>query len=235
MHISNQIAHPQCWLTALEKPLYLVKLIAIFITAAIAGIVMLGWVNPDFATTLPAGWHHMQSTTALTLLLLSISLGLKVAKTPANTKVIQIALLAFALIIVCTTFYEHLNNQTIVLGQHLVSSTLITKVHPTSIQSAFSLFLITALLSINEKSKGLLGYVMCTLLSLLVLLIMVFVCSYLFGAYTIIASNSYILISKPTLLCIMLLTAVIYIMRGPYSSFSVLFSLSLGGNLLGGF
>lgn len=229
MHISNTIIHHQCWLTKLEKFLYPVKLMATFITAAIAVTVMLGWLSPDFSAMLPSGWHQMQSTTALTVLLLSYSLGLKVAKTKINTKAIQGIFLTFALIIISTTFYEHLNNHTAILGKYLIASEQRENLHPSSIQTATSLLLITALLSINERSKGLMGYVMCTLLSLLVLLMMVFMSSYLFGADALVSSNSHILISKQTLLCISLLTSVIYTIRGPYSVFSVLFSTSLGG------
>jgi len=61
------------------------------------------------------------------------------------------------------------------------------------------------------------------------LLVLTFVSSYLFGALNLIGSNSFILISKQTLTCIVLLTAVIIITRAPFSAYAVLFSTSLGG------
>jgi len=227
--VNNNLTTTHCWLTDINPILYPAKLAVIGIVFFIATTVLLAWSSPSVAAILPSDWYTMQPTTALPLILLAYSLLLKVAKLPNHTQRIQQLLLLAATIIICTTFYEHLTDNTALIGEYLAASTHLPKVHPTSIQSAFCLLLITLLLSIDEKSHGLLGYIYCTLLFLLFTLTLTFFASYLFGAFNLIALNSYIIISKHSLACIILLGFIISLTHAPYSAYAVLFSTSLGG------
>jgi len=129
-------------LNDISPSLYRAKLITIGFAILITAIVLIGWNSPQFAETLPKNWFKMQATTALTTMLVSFCLLLKAAKLRSNTLLIQRLLLAFAFIVICTTFFIHLHDKVAILGPYLVSSSHLLNVHPSSIQSALSLLLI---------------------------------------------------------------------------------------------
>ena len=195
----------------------------------IAVIILCGWLVPGVSSTLPDGWALMQSSTALAVLFLVA--GLTLNRRQHNTRLLLASRVcaSMAMLLALVALFEHWSGQTAVLARHLVTDSTLPLAHPMSIQSATSFVLLGLSLFIDHTRQDLLGHVSDALIMALVIGSLVFISGHIFSASHLIGSSSVILISPQTLICIVLLILVQTGRRAPYSFFSVLVSVGIGG------
>ncbi len=207
------------------------SVICLSLAFIIAATILTAWLMPSIGSALPTGWYKMQATTSLTILLFIISLIIKQKKRTTFPIFASNACTSVALIIMVIALLEHWQGRTAIIGKYLTAASTLSKVHPTSLQSASILLLLGLSLLINVKRRDLLGYINDAFILLLIFLNLMFISGYFFNAFFLVAHSSEILISSQTLICITMLNVVQMIRRAPHGLYSVLISGGIGGYL----
>lgn len=214
----------QDWLETASK-------ICLSTASLLAAVILSGWLAPAIGSLLPDSWTLMQASTAICVLLLSLSLILNQQKGNAYLFLASWICAGAAIFVSGTALFNHWIGESVGIGRLLVADAMLPMTHPMSIQSA-SCFVLLGLSSIiDHKRQDLLGHASDALIMVLVIFNLVFISGYIFDASRLFAQSSTILISLQTLVSIMLLTFVQAGRRAPYGFYSVLVGIGIGSQL----
>jgi diguanylate cyclase (GGDEF)-like protein len=195
---------------------------------AIAAIVLCGWLVPAVGSALPIGWSLMKANTALGVLLCVASLRLTQRKHSPRLVLAGRACASVAILLASAALVEHWSGRSTGLGTLLAADNGSPMPGRMSIQTA-SCFVLLGLASVIDRTRqDLLGHALDALSAILVMLSLVFIAGYIFGAASLVGQTSAIRMSPQTLVCIVLLTFVQTSRRAPYGSFSVLVGVGIG-------
>lgn len=208
-----------------------VSLACLAVASLVALVVLAGWMIPGMGSLLWDGWNLMQANTALCVLLLAAGEFLIWWKHDVRARLVARTLAIAVILITFVTFYVHVTAHASIVGRLLASGDTLSYAYPMSLQSALSFLLLGLALGIDETSTDVLGFVLDILLIMLIVLNLLFVSGYLFGAMSLVGQSAIIRISPQTLLCVLFLTVVRAGNRAPYGVMSVLISIGGGGHL----
>ena len=195
---------------------------------SIAAIVLCGWLMPAVGSALPNGWSLMKANTALAVLLCVASLTLTQRKRSPGLIFVSRVCASVAVLLATTALVEHWNGRSSGLGTLLAADSGSPMPGRMSIQSASYFVLLGLSLVIERSRQGLLGRALDVLNATLVMLSLIFIAGYIFGAASLVGQTSAIRMSPQTLVCILLLTFVQTSRRAPYGLFSVLVGVGIG-------
>ena len=182
----------------------------------IAAIVLCGWLVPAVGSALPNGWSLMKANTALAVLLCVASLTLTQRKRSPRLILAGRACASVAVLLASTALVEHWSGRSTGLGTLLATDSGSPMPGRMSMQSASWLVLLGLSSLIERTRQDLLGQALDVLNATLVMLSLVFIAGYIFGATTFVGQASAIRMSPQTLVCIVLLTFVQTSRRAPY-------------------
>ncbi|MGD9000323.1 MAG: GGDEF domain-containing protein [Granulosicoccaceae bacterium] len=208
----------------------IINKVCLLVTLLIGIIILSGWTVPDFGSLLPDGWAVMQSSTALSVLFLSVSVMLTYQKHDRWRFVTRRLCASAAIFLAVMELFVHLNGSMTGIGALWVLDSMLPMTHPMSIQSATCFVLLGLSLEIKETRQDSLGRILDMFIIILVILNLVFIAAYVFGASYFVGHTEEIRISPQTLVCTTLLTFVLTNRRAPYGMFATLVSAGIGGH-----
>ena len=199
--------------------------------ALIAGVVLGGWLVPAAGSALPDGWSLMKANTALAVLLCVASLTLTQRKHSPRLVLTGRACAGLAVLLASAALVEHWNGRGTGLSTLLAADGTSPMPGRMSIQSAICVVLLGLSSAIEQTRRDLVGHALDVLIATLVMLCLVFIAGYTFGATTLIGQSAVIRMSPQSLVCIVLLTFVQISRRAPYGFFSILVGVGIGSQL----
>ncbi len=194
----------------------------------IAAIVLCGWLVPAVGSALPSGWSLMKPNTALAVLLCVASLTLTHRKHNPRLSLAGRSCASVAVLLASAALFEHWSGRSTGLGTLLATDSSSPMPGRMSIQSASCLVLLGLSSLIERTRQDLLGRALDVLTAVLMMLCLVFIAGFIFGATSLIGQTSNIRMSPQTLVCIVLLTFVQTSRRAPYGLFSMLVGVGIG-------
>jgi diguanylate cyclase (GGDEF)-like protein len=218
---------------ALLERLASLEIVCVAIVELIAVVVLAAWFVPALDHWLPQGWQLMKGETAVAALLSALSLQLS---RPGHSKWMRrLSLLLAALITLLTALIliEYAPHFALDMDKLLpfnrVSPSLTPGRMAPQTAAGFALLGISILL-IRERNRFLVPLA-DLLVFCLVLLVLVLVSGYIFGALRLLGLSATILTSPPTLLCLVLLTVAVLHRRAENGVFSVLLERGIGSRI----
>src|SRR5688572_1857380 len=199
--------------------------------ALIAAIVLGGWLVPAVGSALPNGWSLMKANTALAVLLCVASLTLTHRKQSPRLVLTGRACAGLAVLLASAALVEHWNGRGTGLSTLLAADSVSPMPGRMSIQAAICVALLGLSSAIEQTRRDLFGHALDVLIAALVMLCLVFIAGYTFGATTLVGQSAAIRMSPQTLVCIVLLTFVQTSRRAPYGAFSILVGVGIGSQL----
>lgn len=202
--------------------------ICLTVIFVIAGGVLAGWLLPGAATLLPPGWSLMKASTALAALAAAASMALSQPR--ASHRRLRLARLSAGLVILVggLSLVEHLTGRDTGIVTLLATASVGVKPGLMSLQTTtfYLLFGVTQLVS--TASKSLLSHVVDSLTMALVVVALVVLAGYCFGATQLFGQSEVTRTSPQSLVCLGLLAFVRMSRRAEYGYFSVLLGIGIG-------
>jgi diguanylate cyclase (GGDEF)-like protein len=195
---------------------------------SIAATVLLGWLVPAVGLALPQGWSLMKANTALAVLLCSASLTLTRRTRSRRLVLASRACAGLVVLLAMAALFEHWTGRSTGLGTLLAADSGSPMPGRMAIQSASAFVLLGVSCIIDPTRQDRFGYVLDVANAALVLLNLVLIAGYIFGAGSLVGQSAGIRTSPQTLVCITLLTFVQTSRRAPYGLFSVLVGMGIG-------
>jgi diguanylate cyclase (GGDEF)-like protein len=203
--------------------------IALIIIAVVAGITLCTWLVPFLHNLLPAGWEVMKANTAAVALLSGLGILLSQPGSSANSIKASRLLGAFVSLLCLATISEYLFHISLGLDTLLAADPHTLMPGRMSIQSAVSFAILGVLLVNLRARKRPLAYLVDSLTLCLALLMLVFTAGYIFGAIGLFGLSMQHRLSPQTLLCLVLLSFLVFNRRTEYGFFSIMIDDGIGG------
>jgi diguanylate cyclase (GGDEF)-like protein len=199
--------------------------------ALIAVIVLGGWLDAGVAARLPNGWYLMKFNTALGMLLAAASLALS----PTNRYAFRLwgsrVLALLVVVLASVAIFEHARGRLTGFDTWVANDATSGKPGLMALQTGtYLLFLGVWLLCIGAR-KGAVGHFVDGLTACLMLITLIIFSGYCFDAVELFGQNMSTRTSPHTLVCMVLLTAVLMGRRTRHGYFSVFVGLGIGSQL----
>jgi diguanylate cyclase (GGDEF)-like protein len=196
----------------------------------ISALTLLAWIVPGIDWLMPLSWSLMKANTALCLLLLCFSLQLIHARRTRAIQLLSHALAAVVAVIAFATFYQSLRGINIHLDTLLARDPWSTIPGRMSPQSAISLFGLAVTTLYIRARKSILSYIADAVAVAMVLFMMVLSSGYLFGiAAHLSGPATQNRIAPQAIVCLFLLSIVVFNERTQYGIFAIFTSDSIAG------
>jgi PAS domain S-box-containing protein len=223
----NPTADPSAGHTSLR----LVEHICIGSVVLIAGVILLAWMFPAFASFLPHGWDLMKVNTAIGMLLAAAGLWTVGAMPSLHTSASQALAAALSLLAVLILL-EHLAGIRLHMDTWLAADAASPEPGLTSAQTAVGLLLLGLAILCTTRRAGVVSMVADALAFALVGFLLVLLAGYLYGASRLVGESSLIRVSPQTLVCFALLVCIAVSRRVVYGGFSPLLTQSRIGRVV---
>ncbi|MDX1454155.1 MAG: GGDEF domain-containing protein [Gammaproteobacteria bacterium] len=190
--------------------------------------VLLGWLFPVVGDGLPAGWEHMKVSTALSVLL-GISAVLVIQPgVDRQRKFKGRVLLLLMMVLAGSALLTHWRAAPGPLETFLARGDATELPGTMSMQTAVFMLLFSQVIWIEWTATGVMGKLADAVTFLLFLMLVLFLCGYLFGSYEFISSRETLKVSVPTWFCMASLSFVAITRRVRSPLFSVVVGKGAG-------
>ena len=212
---------------ALVGRLQRAQFVCLIFAAMVATVVLCGWLVASIGSALPDGWSLMKANSALAIVL---SIGSVYLTHPKRNKLQQLIGRTCAVIVVLlagTALLGHLTGQRFSLETWLAADAGAMPGRM-AIQTALFLLVVGLLLTLDgllEKSRTRLIDILTIAL---VVIFLVIVAGYCFGAANLFGQSPYTRTSPQTLVCLAFLTFTAVVRRTQIGLFSVLVGVGIG-------
>jgi diguanylate cyclase (GGDEF)-like protein len=202
---------------------------SLFIIAVVAGTVLCAWYIPPLGRLLPSIWSVMKADTAAVALLGGLSVILNQPRR-SPTSILIARLIGLAVFLVASeALCEHLLGISFKLSALLKDDTHAPLPGRMSVQSAASFLLLGIVLACLRVTRKPLAYIIDSVTVVLSLLILIFASGFAFDLMGLFGTPMQHRLSPQTLLCLILLTFLVFNRRTEYGSFSVMIDNGIGG------
>ena len=217
--------------TRLLEHLARLQAACLVVVAGVAGTVLCGWLIPGVATLLPHGWALMKFNSALCAAFSAASLVMSRGRQSDRQLRYSRVLAALIALLAGQALFEHLTAYVTGLDTLLVIDPSADKPGLMSTQTAcyFSVLGLTLLFCRARKSA--LAMFVDVLAMGMVVLTLVVLAGYCFGAAGLFGQSAFTRTSPQTLLCMVLLAFVEITRRAEYGYFSVLVGIGIGSRI----
>ena len=226
LNLTTSADHPD---PRVLNTLAFVRRSCIVIVALVSTVLLSAWLSPAVGHLLPDGWGIMKANTALCALLCAGSLALFNPKFSFRVALISRSFAVFVILFATALLYEYGTGRILGIDTMLASDTLSPQPGRMSPHSAVCFLLLGVILLGIHARKQLLSHLVDGLTLCLVLLILVYISGYCFGTLHLFGISTQNRMSPQTLLCLFLLTLVVFNDRVKSGRFSVI----LGGGIAG--
>lgn len=217
-------------LRLLER-LGLVQGVCLALAAMIAVPVLGGWLIPGVAALLPYGWSDMKPNSAAGMLLGAASLALSGSR-QGDRALPLIRVLAVALLLMTgSALFEHLGGRITGIDTFLAADAGADNPGLMSLQTSIFLLLLGMSVSFARARKNALAVFVDTLTVGLLVVAVVVLAGYCFGATRLFGQSSFTSSSSQTVLCMALLAFVAVGRRTEYGYLSVLVGAGIGSQI----
>jgi diguanylate cyclase (GGDEF)-like protein len=207
------------------------QMVSLALVALTAGTVLCAWLIPALATLLPHGWSLMKANTALCLLLSTGNLTLSRNRQTARHLMLGRILAAAIVVIAASVLFEHLTGKTSGFDTLLAADATSTIPGRMALQTSvfFILLGVTSLFARARKSP--ISNMVDVLTLAIVVLTLVILAGYCFGAAGLFGQSADTRTSPHTLVCMALLVFVKVGRRAESGHFSVLLGIGIGSRI----
>ena len=207
------------------------QMVSLALVALTAGTVLCAWLIPALATLLPHGWSLMKANTALCLLLSTGNLTLSRNRQTARHLMLGRILAAAIVVIAGSVLFEHLTGKTSGFDTLLAADPTSTIPGRMALQTSvfFILLGVTSLFARARKSP--ISNMVDVLTLAIVVLTLVILAGYCFGAAGLFGQSADTRTSPHTLVCMALLVFVKVGRRAESGHFSVLLGIGIGSRI----
>ncbi|MGF6530698.1 diguanylate cyclase (GGDEF)-like protein [Paraburkholderia sp. GAS206C] len=207
------------------------QMVSLALVALTAGTVLCAWLIPALATLLPHGWSLMKANTALCLLLSTGNLTLSRNRQTARHLMLGRILAAAIVVIAGSVLFEHLTGKTSGFDILLAADPTSTIPGRMALQTSvfFILLGVTSLFARARKSP--ISNMVDVLTLAIVVLTLVILAGYCFGAAGLFGQSADTRTSPHTLVCMALLVFVKVGRRAESGHFSVLLGIGIGSRI----
>jgi diguanylate cyclase (GGDEF)-like protein len=207
------------------------QMVSLALVALTAGTVLCAWLIPALATLLPHGWSLMKANTALCLLLSTGNLTLSRNRQTARHLMLGRILAAAIVVIAASVLFEHLTGKTSGFDTLLAADATSTIPGRMALQTSvfFILLGVTSLFARARKSP--ISNMVDVLTLAIVVLTLVILAGYCFGAAGLFGQSADTRTSPHTLICMALLVFVKVGRRAESGHFSVLLGIGIGSRI----
>ena len=217
--------------TRLINGLAWAKNLALIVSAPLAFVILLAWLLPILANELPEGWSLMKANTALVTLLSALSL---VLSSPLGKERRLsgrfLALLVF--VIAATALLAHGTGHAYSLETWLAADRLSEHPGRMSAQTAtFFLLLASALILDVTRGPKWLSLILDGVTLVLLVIVLVIMAGYLFGALNLVGQSPQIRTAPQTLIGMALLAFSLFVHRTQAGCFAVFVGRGLGSRI----
>jgi diguanylate cyclase (GGDEF)-like protein len=216
--------------TAILDRLVIVDRACLAIATLVAATTLAAWLSPAFGSSLPHGWSLMKASTALAILLCTASLALTKPKESARLILVGRLCAIAAMVLAVAALYEHATGRSSAIGLFLAPDSAAPSPGLMSVQSASFVTMLGLSFLIERTQQGWLGRVLDLLIGATVVLTLVLVTGYVFGAPGFYGQSSAIRTSPQSLVCLALLMQAQGARRAPFGFFSVLVGVGIGSH-----
>jgi diguanylate cyclase (GGDEF)-like protein len=222
----NTATHPDL---RVLRTLGVLQSASLYVIAAIAGTVLCAWLIPPIGRLLPSVWSMMKADTATSTLLCGASILFN------QTRRSPRSCLTGRLIGLCVVLYsaitlgEYLYGVSAHMGAFLIDDTHSPFPGRMSVHSAVSFLLLGIVLSSLRETRRPLADIVDSVTLALSLLILVFTAGVAFRAMGLFGTPMQHHLSNQTLLCLILLTFLVFNCRTEYGVFSIMIDNGIGG------
>ncbi|NYH20889.1 GGDEF domain-containing protein [Paraburkholderia bryophila] len=207
------------------------QMVSLALVALTAGTVLCAWLVPAVATLLPHGWSLMKVNTALCLLLGTGSLALSRNRQTARHLMVSRVLAGALLVIAGSVLLEHLTGTASGFDILLAADATSSRPGRMALQtSVFFLLLGLTLLFVRSRKSPISNMADALTLAMVVLTLVV-LSGYCFGAARLFGESSDTRTSPHTLVCMALLVFVKIGRRAESGHFSVLLGIGIGSRI----
>jgi diguanylate cyclase (GGDEF)-like protein len=211
------------------RTLIFVRRVCLLIIVLIAMAVLLAWIVPGIDWLMPVSWHRMKVNTAICLLFLSLSLQLGHAKRTPRADLLNQAFAIATAVISFATLYQYLRGINLHIDILIAADPWSSIPGRMSPQSAIALLMLALATLYLRARKSILSHIADALTTGIVLFMMVLLSGYFFGATRLFGLSTQNRISPQTLLCLSLLTILVFNERTHFGLFSIFTSDSIAG------
>ena len=205
--------------------------VCLTLVAVIAGVVLCGWLIPGVPALLPAAWPLMKANAALGMLLSVTALFLSQPRR-SEKRLLQSRLLSLVVMLLAgSALYAHLGGRPTGIETLLAADPGSDRPGRMSIQTSTYFVLLALTLIFGRVRKHALAPVVDLLNMALVVLSLVVLAGYCFGASKLFGQSMYTRTSPQTLACMVLLATVAVGRRAEYGYFSVLIGIGIGSRI----
>ena len=209
--------------------LIFVRRVSLLIVAFITTAVLLAWTIPAIDWLMPVNWHQMKADTAICLLLLSISLQVSHSRRSRHADLLSHILAIVVAFISFATLYQYLRGINLHIDTLVAADPWSTLPGRMSPQSAIGLLALAVATLYVRARKSILSHIADALTAGIILYMMVLLSGYFFGATRLFGLSMQNRISPQTLLCLALLTILVFNERTHAGLFSIFTSDSIAG------
>jgi len=215
----------------LLRRLALAQQIALILVTIVSLTILGGWWTSALQALLPSGWMLMKANTALALLLGATGLALSQAGRGAASHRASTVLAIVILALASIALYEHLSGRVTGLNTLVAQDPTAARPGLMSLQTATYLIMMGLSLLFIRLRKHLGAPVVDVLTTGLVLLVLVMLAGYCFGASDLFGQSQLLRTSPHTLFCMALLAFVVIGRRTENGYFSVLVGVGIGSRI----
>jgi hypothetical protein len=207
------------------------QMVSLALVTLTAGTVLSAWLIPALAAPLPHAWSLMKANTALCLLLGTGSLALSRNRQTSRHLMLGRALAAPIIVIAGSVLLEHLTGRTSGFDTLLAADPTSTISGRMALQtSVFFILLGVTLLFVRARKSPILNMVDMLTLAMVVLTLVI-LAGYCFGAAGLFGQSADTRTSPHTLACMALLVFVKVGRRAESGHFSVLLGIGIGSRI----
>jgi diguanylate cyclase (GGDEF)-like protein len=207
----------------------LLQRLALVSIVLLAAPILCGWLSPALGRHLPAGWSLMKANTALLCLLSALSIFLHQPRRLPTIAGIGRLLGVTVAVIAALTILEWASGRLLGIDTLIAPDPLSLLPGRMSSQTALCFFTIGLVLPNLYAREGFLAHLADAISLFLWLLMMIYVGAYLFQADNLLGSAPTARISPQTLVCLNLLTFIVFIRRIEFGAFLILIDDGIGG------
>lgn len=208
------------------------KNLALIVSFPLAGMILLAWLMPGFASGLPRDWSLMKVNTSLVMMLGVLSLALLSPDGSAHRRVIGRALALLVLVGSATALVAHATGLTFPLETWLAADALSEQPGRMSAQTAM-FFVLLAITLVLDAPQGVRWHnlMLDGLTLMLIVIVLVIMAGYLFGALSLVGQSMEIRTAPQTLLGMTLLAFSLFAHRTQAGFFAVFIGRGLGSRI----
>lgn len=205
---------------------------ALFVAVLLPAVILWAWLTPSLGSILPDGWSLMKANTATSALLCTASLVLLSAMEGAYRRSVGRGLAMIVLVLASTALIAHATGGASPLETWFVSDDLSEAPGRMSAQTATFFLLLAATLAFDApRAPRWFNLSFDALTLMLIVIVLVIMAGYLFGALSLVGQSSQIRTSPQTLIVMTLLSFSLFVHRAQMGFFSVFIGRGLGSRM----